>query len=243
MKKHILQYKFETLTGDVIEYKPFTRKDFKFLSTAATISQGDTLYESIGAFIQSCILSDHKVETMPFWDSAMLFIKARSVSVSEVVELSYNCTNVIKSDNDSKVCGSKILAGLILPNTFYINGTNITDEINLTDNIVLKMRFPNIVEYLKTTYEAGTEAFDNDDVVSEMIVGIYDNEDYDSPENNELFKSEIKEMLSQLPPNLYQKIMIWFKSLPNVGCDIPIKCTSCGHADTDKLRGLIDFFV
>jgi hypothetical protein len=244
MKKHIISYRMATLDGGEIAYKPFSRRDFKDLSTAATISSGDTLYNSIAAFIQTCIIGNERVEDIPYWDAAMLFVRSRSVSVSEVVELKYECKHVIKTENSpDRVCGSTILAGLLLPNVFYTNTAGMINEIHITENIVLKMRYPNIVEYLKAVYESGINGFDNDEVISNMVIAVYNENDYDDAENNENFKDEVKEMISQLPPNLYQKIMNWFANLPNIGCDIPIKCNSCGAKDTDKLRGLIDFFV
>lgn len=238
--KDILTYKLERLNGDIIKYRPFSRRDFKDLSVAATVATGKTLYTSISTFIQKCVVDDTDVSTLPYWDAAMLFVKARSVSVAEVVELKYDCKSP-KPDNT--ICNNSVLAGMLLTEVFYTNANGAYDTIKLTDDVVFKMRYPNIVEYLQVTYESGLIGFDNEDTIASMIIAVYDNDDYDDRDTNPNFDAEAKQMIGNLPPMLFNKLLTWFKELPNIGVDVQVNCNSCGAKKVDRIRGLVDFFV
>lgn len=245
MMKNVLVYRFDGLSCDPFEYKPFSRKNFKELHTAVAIAHGDAMYEAVESFLQSCVVdeSSMRVGDLPYWDAAMLFVKARAVSVSEMVELRYTCRNIVhdNSTNTNKPCGTSIPAGLLLNNVHYINVTGANTNLKMTNTLHFVMRFPTLKEYLQLTYE-GDSLEVKDDILSKLIIGVYNDEVYDGVDINKNFNNEVKEILSELPPRLFNKLGEWLNDLPNISVRVNIKCHSCGAVDVDDVVGIVDFF-
>ena len=239
----IVVHSMTTLSGDTIEFTPFTRKQFKELNSAVAVADERTVYNALVNFMQSIITTpDVNVMTMPYWDACMLFIRARSVSVSEVVQATYICTNLVKKEGELVECDNDVLAGIVLPDAKYDDKGVFANEIEISEGVYFAMRSPNIEEYFKIIYESDQSTWDAESVIVKFITSVYDKDNVDNRELNDKFEEDLLALLGNLTQVAYDKIVLWFENLPDVTHKVVVHCTKCGGVETDHMRGLRDFF-
>lgn len=244
MKMPLIKHKMKRLNNDVIEFTSFTRNQFKELNAAVAVSNKETVYSTFINFLQQIVVTPNlKVEDLPYWDAAMLFIHARTVSVSEVIELSYVCNNTVYDDsNASKQCGNKILTGALLNKTIFKDSDKFSNIIELDYGVFLKMRPPNLKEYLEIIYESDNINWDAEPLLVKFIQEVFNDTEIEDRTTNCNFEDDMLNILGNMSPNTYNKIIEWFEELPDISLFVNIHCNKCGNDDIDELVGLRDFF-
>jgi hypothetical protein len=227
-------------SGKNIRFRPFTVKEEKLFLMAA---QGDDTKTSINTIVQvlnNCILDDIDVEKMPLFDIEYLFLNLRARSISEVVELSYKCNNIVPDDSGTdKRCNNVVNINV---NVLEIQPTIDplhTTKIELSDKLGLVMRYPNM-NFLNTDI-AKDEFSIVIDLILDCIEYIYDDEAiYYSKDST---KEELTEFLDSLPSKDLEKIKSFFDTLPKMKKDLDFNCNKCGHNEKITLEGIESFFV
>ena len=227
-------------SGKNIRFRPFTVKEEKLFLMAA---QGDDTKTSINTIVQvlnNCILDDIDVEKMPLFDIEYLFLNLRARSISEVVELSYKCNNIVPDNSGAdKRCNNVVNINV---NVLEIEPTidpSHTTKIELSDKLGLVMRYPNM-NFLSTDI-AKDEFSIVIDLILDCIEYIYDDEAiYYSKDST---KEELTEFLDSLPSKDLEKIKSFFDTLPKMKKDLDFKCNKCGHTEKIALEGIESFFV
>jgi hypothetical protein len=206
-------------------------------------AQGDDTKTSINTIIQvlnNCILDDIDIEKMPLFDIEFLFLNLRARSISEVVELSYKCNNIVNEENGAeKRCNNVVNINVnVLEIQPSIDPAHTT-KIELSDKLGLVMRYPNM-NFLNTDI-AKDEFSIVIDLILDCIEYIYDDEAiYYSKDST---KEELTEFLDSLPSKDLEKIKSFFDTLPKMKKDLDFNCNKCGHTEKITLEGIESFFV
>ena len=130
-------------TGQNIEYRPFLVKEQKILMMAQESEDEDMIMRGMSDLVSSCTFNKLDANKLPIFDIEYVFLKIRSKSVGESVDLNLICpddgvTSVRKkiNINDIEIQMSKDHTNeIVLANDIkmYLNYPMISD-INISDN-------------------------------------------------------------------------------------------------------------
>ena len=122
-------------TGEKIKYRPFLVKEQKILMMAEESEDDKQMMDAIGKLVQSCTFDKIDVENAPLFDIEYIFLKLRSKSVGETVNLQITCP-----DDEKTVVPVKVK----LDDIEVQMTDNHTNKIYITDSITLYMGYPKL---------------------------------------------------------------------------------------------------
>jgi len=225
------------LSQKKISFRPFLVKEQKNLMMAMEADDKETIERNIKQVLTNCTLTaDVVIDDLPVIDIEYYFINLRARSVGEMVENKYICTNTV---ND-KQCGNRMETSINLLDIVVDVDPNRKDEIQVTDKIIIKMRYPkfSIIEKLSKKESAVEIAFD---IMVESIESIYDGEQYYY--GAETSKEEMLQFLESLSQEQFSKLEDFFEDLPKLNKKIELKCSKCGFDHSMTVEGLENFFA
>lgn len=209
-----------------VNFRPFTVQEEKLLLMAKNSEKTEDIINTVKQVIQNCIIEPIDVEKLAIFDIEYIFIKLRSKSVGEVVDLDYNDP---ETDENIK---------------FKINLDDIevkrndehTNKFVLFENIGVVMRYPTLEE-VKTVEDNG-----KDEAVFTMLIKcidqIYDDETVYSDYN----EKELDEFINTLPMESMGAIQKFFETMPSVEHTIKLK-NKKGETKEVVLKGINSFFT
>ena len=209
-----------------VNFRPFTVQEEKLLLMAKNSEKTEDIINTVKQVIQNCIIEPIDVEKLAIFDIEYIFIKLRSKSVGEVVDLDYNDP---ETDENIK---------------FKINLDDIevkrndehTNKFVLFENIGVVMRYPTLEE-VKTVEDNG-----KDEAVFTMLIKcidqIYDDETVYSDYN----EKELDEFINTLPMESMGAIQKFFETMPSVEHTVKLK-NKKGETKEVVLKGINSFFT
>ena len=120
-------------TDEKIKFRPFLVKEEKILLLAMESGKPEDIVKAIKQIVNECTYKKLNVETMPMFDIEYIFMRVRGKSVGEKIQLSVICPD----DEQTRV-----------PVTVNLSDINVhmtadhTNEINITDDVKMFMRYP-----------------------------------------------------------------------------------------------------
>lgn len=224
------------LSKKQIRFRPFLVKEQKNLMMAMEADDKETIQRNVKQVLINCTLNDDiDVEALPVVDIEYYFLNLRARSVGEVVENKYVCTNEV----DGKQCGNKMEAKFNLLDVEVEFDPNIKDEIQLTNNITIKLKYPqfSVIEKLSNMSSAVDLVFE---VITDSVEYIYDGEQFYYA--NETPKQELLQFIESLSQDQFSKLENFFNNLPKLTKTVDMKCSKCGFDHTIYMEGLESFF-
>ena len=218
-------------TGKKVKYNPFTVKEEKVLVLASESGDNDEITNAVVNVLKNCIVSpgDLRIEDLALFDIEYLFLKARSKSVGEVI-------NIMVTDPNDETFTTE--------HTINIDRIGIdrdpehSNVIFMDDELQVKMRYPDIsffsdgIEMSSLTSSLKTIAR----CIDSIITG---DEVY---ERVDMTEEEIVEWIEGLTTNQYKRLTNFFATMPKLRHSFTIKNTNTGKDFTMVLEGLADFF-
>lgn len=218
-------------TGKEIKYRPYLVREEKILMVALESQDKSAAMNAIVDTIAACIYSDIDKNALTVFDIEYMFLKIRSKSVGEKIQIGLKCTNCEKV-NEVEVD----IEQLPLPEV-----ENKEVFVDITDDIVLKMKYPNfrdMAELEKNTILSDT------DKTFKLIISCMDS--IQTNDENILIKDEkeanVMNFIESLNTTQFNRIKDYVEAMPRVEYDIDFKCTDCGTENHGELRGVEDFF-
>ena len=219
-----------------IKFRPFLVKEQKNLMMAMEADDKETIQRNVKQVLMNCTINDDvDIESLPVIDIEYYFINLRARSVGEVVENKYVCTNEVNGQQ----CGNKMEAKFNLLDVQVEINPEIKDEIQLTDTITIKLKYPqfSIIEKLSDMKSAVDLVFE---VITESIEYIYDGEQFYYA--NETPKEELTQFVESLSQEQFSKLENFFNNLPKLTKTVEMKCSKCGFDHSIYMEGLESFF-
>lgn len=215
-------------SGKKIQYRPFLTKEEKILLIALESEEDEQIINAIKDIIKSCVKSDINVSELSIFDVEYIFLNLRARSVGEIIELKITCP-----DDGTTQVNVKINIDDIKVEKIPSHST----EIKINDDILLKMKYPNI-DTLLEEYENSDETID---VIVKCISKIItkDNE-YDC---NLVSKEEILEFVEGLPVGAFKEIQKFFSSIPKLKHTIKVKNPNTNVTSDVTISGVYNFFA
>jgi len=228
-------------SGEKVSYRPFLVKEEKTLLMAMESGDNTSLTKAMKDIISSC--TDEKVNTKdlaPF-DLEYFFLQLRGRSIGDVIEINIprpaNFTSCCEEANEDDSCSVEVNIDDIAVDTSAI----IDPNIELTDDITIKMRFPQVDEIQKFQVEGGkTETSQVFKMVIECIEYISDGEEIFKTKDHS--KKEMNDFIESLNTNQFNKIREFFESMPRLTHEITWECNKCHNTTSLTLQGIDSFF-
>ena len=227
-------------SGKTVKFRPFLVKEQKLL---LMVNQGDDIKEAITVVkqvLKNCIVDDINIDDLPSFDLEWLFLNLRAKSVNEIVDLKYQCNNIVKDENgENKQCSSVEKFQIKLLDIKPTKGENHTDKIQLSEKLGVVMKYP--------TFEmiAKLENKSEDEILMDLLVNCID---YVYDEDNiyrtkDLPKEEVVEFIDSMQQKDLEKIQEFFETAPKLKHTINFGCKKCGYKEDIPVEGLQNFFI
>lgn len=221
-------------TQKTINFRPFLVKEQKALLIAGESNDPRNMFKTLLSILQSCV-RDVDVYELATFDIDYIFSRIRSKSVGETSQLSVKCNN----------CQTQNKIDIKLDELEVDNTTkDLNMEIELNDDIVIKMRYPTYADIYKSgkIFEKNPSPTQ---IIFDMIVNCMHS--VQTKEENVLLKDEtreeIEEFLNNLTNDQFDKLANFADSLPNLSHDMKFNCIECKEENSYKVEGLQDFFT
>ena len=227
-------------TGKKYSFRPFLVKEEKILMMAMESGEATDMIHALRDIITSCVEEDIKVNTLPMFDIEYIFLQLRSRSIGEKTPITYSLEN----DNCEKVKGANCsyLVEINLDEVQVEKNKDHKDVIDLTKDIKIKMRYPQIEASAEIIGLEGEKLIDK---TFEMIGGCmeYIMEGEEMHQTSDYSQKEIDEFLNSLSSPQFREIQKFFDTMPKLRKEVTAKCNECGKENKRVLEGLGDFFV
>ena len=216
-------------SGEMIEYRPFLVKEEKILLMALEGKDEKEMVKAIKQIITQCVATEKfNVNKLAIVDLEYLFLNIRGKAVGDVstISIEHKCGEVISLDID-------------LSKVEIVNNKNISDLVNLTEDIMIRLKPPSLDNVIGVANKNQIDVVM--EIVRECLVEIIQGKDVFSAQDHT--KEELDEFLNSLNSGQFQKIQTYYESLPKMKQDIEYTCPKCGETKKETLEGLASFFA
>ena len=213
-------------TGDKIKFRPFLVKEYKILLTTLD-SENEEINRVVTELVDACTFNKLKIDTLANFDIEYIFLNIRAKSIGEITNLLLNCNN----------CDNQISFDLNLTKAQVEKSPEHSSKINLTDKIIIEMRYPKFDEMIDIY-----QNFKSDRIVellSKCIKAVYTEDTV----YEEYTKEELLEFVNSFSKDQFEMIENFFLTMPKLVQNIEQDCDKCGAHNELKLEGLQNFFV
>ena len=217
-----------------IKYRPFLVKEEKILIIAMESEDQKQITNAIKSVINNCILTRGiKVDKLSTFDIEYLFLNIRGKSVGENVEVIVTCPD----DNETEV-------SVIIPldEIQVKRDPDHNKDIKLDDNLVMRMRYPSLSEFVKTNFDLDDEITVDQsfDLIISCIDQVYNEEE--SWNASDCTKKEMTEFLEQLSSKQFKEVEKFFDTMPKLSHTIKVTNPKTKVKNEVLLEGLSSFF-
>ena len=217
-------------TGETIKYRPFLVKEQKTLMLASESNDDKQIKEAIAGIINSCTFEKIDPFKVPIFDVEFLFLRIRGKSVGEKIDLSLLCPD----DNETRVNKSVNLEEI---------GVNMkvghTNEIDITDNIKMVMRYPT----LNDMTDMSADANNVEDVFSMIRRCVHEIHDDKKVYNRvDISDKELEEFIDSLTGEQFEKVGGFFETMPKVQHSVEVTNPKTKKKGEVVIEGIQSFF-
>jgi hypothetical protein len=238
-KLEVPTYELELpLSKKKIKYRPYLVKEQKSLMMAMESEDAKTIQFNVREILNVCTLSDDvDIDELPIIDVEYYFLQLRAKSVGEISETKYRCNNEV----EEKVCNNTMEAKIDLTEIKpEYDGEVVDPEIQLTDKIVLKMKYPPF-KLIKDSVEMDDITEVTFFMLASSIDYVYDGEQFHYAKEQTM--DELVDFVEQLNQEQFEKLEKFFNSIPKLKKNIDLTCSKCGFEHHLNVEGLESFFA
>ena len=220
--------------GDEMSMRPFLVKEEKILMIALESQDVKQISDAVKQIIMSCYgLSD--LSHLTGFDIEYLFLKLRSKSVGEIINLQIKCQD--------EECNGVTPLDINIDDIEVINKEQ--ERTLLLDKdlgVGITLNYPSMESVAKLDLTDDSKTVDVImDLIIECIDTIFDNDNvYDAKSES---KKELLSFLESLSSEQFGKIQRFFQEAPAVYYKTDVDCVKCKKSADIELRGLNNFFT
>ena len=213
-----------------VKFRPFLVKEEKVLLQAQQSEKPEEMANALVQVIKNCTFDKLKADTLPSFDIEYIFLKIRSKSVGEKVDLMITCPD----DNETKVKHTVDLSKVEVE-----VGDDHNNVVKLTDTVSVVMSYPTV----KTFQGANLAAMKAEEIVS--LTGRCIHQIIDGVETHERADIEDKDMdefLENLTQGQFAEIQKFFTTMPKLKHEVKVTNPKTKKKGTVTLQGMQSFF-
>jgi len=209
-----------------VNFRPFTVQEEKLLLMAKNSEKTEDIINTVKQVIQNCIIEPIEIEKLAIFDIEYIFIKLRSKSVGEIVELDY-------TDPED---GENIKFKINLDDIEIKKHEGHSNKFSLFENIGVVMRYPTLEE-IKTVEDNG-----KDEAVFTMLIKCIDQIYDEETVYSDYSEKELNEFVNTLPMESMSSIQKFFETMPSVEHTVKLR-NKKGETKEIVLKGINSFFT
>ena len=199
-------------TGEKVKYRPFLVKEQKNLMIASESEDETEIQNALANIISECTFGKIDPYVVPLFDIEFMFLRIRGKSVGEKIELNVLCPDDNKTRTDITINLEDIDVHM---------ETTHSNEISVTDNITIFMRYPT----LKDMTNVGTDNTDVATIFNLIKSCVAEIRDEKTVHNRiDISEKEMEEFIDNLPSKVFENLGEFFNSMPKV--QHPVKVTN-----------------
>jgi hypothetical protein len=211
-----------------INLRPFTVQEEKLLLMAKASEKSEDVLATVKQIIQNCIVEPINVDKLATFDIEYIFIKLRSKSIGEVVDLEYR-----ENEGDEDTIKFRVN----LEDIEVKFNPDHSNKISVFDDVGIVMRYPTLEE-VKMLEESDSEEENIFKILVSCIETIYDKDEVYS----EYSEKELEDFINSLPMESMNKIKTFFETMPAIEHTVKIKDAK-GKVKEITLKGINSFFT
>ena len=190
-------------TGKNIKYRPFLVKEQKILMMAQESSNQNEMLLSIGQLINACTFGKIDAPNSPIFDIEYLFLKIRGKSVGEKVKIMVTCPD----DGKTKVPVNVNLEDINVQMTI-----GHTNELKISDNIKMVMKYPVLSDVANNTKNNPTEQVFN--IMEQCVHEVHDGDKIYS--KVDITNKDIQDFVDSFNTEQFKTVTEFFESMPKL---------------------------
>jgi hypothetical protein len=209
-------------------FRPFLVREEKILLMAKTVGTESDIILAIKQIVNNCSIDELDVDKLTIFDLEYLFLKIRSQSVNNMVDVSY------KYFEDEKIYDFKIN----LEEVTVKYPEKIDNNIKIGKDSGIIMKYPDAALYEDKDFLNSDDSFYQ--LIIRCVDKIYDKEEVHDTKNYSL--KEIEEYIEDLNVSVFENVRDFLLNQPKLSYTIRYK-NSLGNDRTIELNTLTDFFT
>ena len=213
-------------TGEMIKYRPFLVREQKQLMMAQESEDETSIKNAMADVITQCTFEKINPLDIPLFDVELLFLRIRSKSVVENVDLNLLCPD------DEK---TKVTKTIKLEDVDVIMKEGHTNEIAITDKIKIVMRYPRLDDML-----GADEIEDIFKMVYRCVHEIHDGEKV--YHKIDMSEKELVDFVDSLTSEQFEKVTDFFDSMPKVQHVVEVTNPKTKKKGEVVIDGVASFF-
>lgn len=214
-----------------IKIRPMLVKEEKLLLMAKESSENGDILNAIKQVVNNCIIdSDIDIDKFPIFDLEYLFIKIRSISISNITKVSY------RDNEDNKVYDFDV----DLDKIQVVFPESIEKRIMISDDTGIVLKYPDASLYSDNIFMNNSETEVFEMMALNCIEKIFSGDEMHSPKD--YTKEELMEFLENMDINSFNKFRQFTSNLPKMEYVINYK-NALGNDRKILLNSLNDFFT
>lgn len=216
-------------TGNEIKFRPFLVREEKLLLLAMEEQTDTATHNAVLDLVHSCTFGDLGKKSDPMFDIEYAFIKIRSKSVSETIDVRLLCPD----DGETYVDKS-----IDIEDIQILMDDEHSSHVKLTDTLAIDFTYPTIDTTLKSTkIESETERVFF--IIKSCVQTINFGED--SYNIVDISKKELNEFVDSLTQEMFEKLQSFFSTMPKLRHVLDVENPKTGVVSQVALEGLGDF--
>ena len=227
-------------SGEKVSYRPFLVKEEKTLLMAMEAGDNRAMAKAMQDIITSCTEGEVDLKSLASFDIEYFFLQLRGRSIGEIITInprrpiSFKCC---EEATEEDICKVDINIDDIIMDTSKITSS----EIQVTDDIGIKMKFPQIETVQKyATAGENIEAADVFKLIIDCIEYIWDGDEIYKAKDST--KKELNDFIESLSSSQFGHVREFFESMPKLSHEIDWKCPKCEKSKTLLIEGIDAFF-
>lgn len=216
------------VSGVIVKYRPFVVKEEKVLLMALQSNNQNQINDAIRNVVSACTKGTLDTKKICTADTEYAFLQIRCKSVGEEVKPQVVCGKCEQSAS-YKLKLDDITIGAV-------DKEAVNSEISLNDTTTVIMRFPSMhdLDYnlseIEMVIEMSKKCIESFIIDEEAILA------------KDLNAKDISDFVENLLPDQFEKIMKYFKSIPELKYSFKFVCPHCSESNAIELKSVTDFF-
>ena len=217
-------------TGEKVKYRPFLVKEQKNLMIAMESEEETQLRDSLASIISECTFNKIDPFEVPMFDIEFMFLRIRGKSVGEKVKLNVLCPDDNKTRVDVEVNLEDIDVHMKAEHT---------NEVSVTDNIKIYMKYPALNDMLdiQTDDQETAQVFT---MIKRCVNEIHEGETIHH--RVDISEKDLDEFIDNLTTETFEKLGNFFETMPKVMHVMKVKNPKTKKNGEVVIEGIQNFF-
>jgi hypothetical protein len=232
-----------------VRFRPFLVKEQKILMMALESDDQVATLNAVKQIVNNCAVDEIEVDDLPMFDLEYFFVRVRSKSIGEVVELTMRHPTGMNSKGEQCSHGTNFKLNLLDVDVQRAIAHETKILIEEETGTGISFKYPTSTMIIEAQKEYKDKPDDEkDSQIDIAIKAIIDCIDYVYDKENiykkdDFSKKELVEFIDGLSQEQFLKLTQFFDTMPKLKHTVKWKCAGCGCEDSFDMEGLANFFV